>query len=217
MPKPTLVIFAELMYNFTINRKRQVYSMLKDLLKASRSFRGYDMSRIVTREELMELVDHTRYAPSSVNGQPLRYYLVHEKEEVAAVQSLTLWAKALKDITLPHEGKYPTAFIVICQDTDRSPNMARFTRDVGIVAQTILLAAAERGLGGCMIGSFNPDKVAATLNLTENLKPMLVVAIGKPDETVVLTDVGEDGSVKYYRDENDVHYVPKRSLEDILI
>ncbi|MCQ2442054.1 MAG: nitroreductase family protein [Oscillospiraceae bacterium] len=191
--------------------------MLKDLLKASRSYRGYDMSRKVTREELMELVDHVRYAPSTVNGQPLRYYLVHEEAEVAAIQSLTLWAKALKDITLPHEGKYPTAFIIICQDTERGPNLNRYIRDVGIAAQTILLAAAERELGGCMIGSFNPDKVKETLNLADHLRPMLVLAIGKPDETIVLTEVGEDGSTKYWRDENDVHYVPKRSLEDILI
>lgn len=191
--------------------------MLKDLMKASRSYRGYDMSRIVTREELMELVDHVRYAPSTVNGQPLRYYLVHEKEEVAAIQGLTLWAKALKDITLPHEGKYPTAFVIICQDTERGPNLNRYLRDVGIVAQTILLAATEKGLGGCMIGSFNPDKVSEALHLPEHLRPMLVVAIGKPDETVILTEVGEDGSVKYWRDENDIHYVPKRSLADILI
>lgn len=191
--------------------------MLKDLLKASRSYRGFDMSRKVTAEELAELVDHARYAPSTVNGQPLRYRLVHEEQEVAAVQSLTLWAKALKDITLPHQGKYPTAFIVICQDTDRGPNLTHYVRDVGIVAQTILLAAAEKGLGGCMIGSFNPDKVSETLRLSENLRPMLVLAIGKPDETVVLTEVGEDGSTRYWRDENDVHYVPKRSLKDILI
>lgn len=191
--------------------------MLKDLLKASRSYRGFDMNRKVTAEELMELVDHARYAPSSVNGQPLRYRLVHEEQEVSAVQSLTLWAKALKDITLPHPGKYPTSFIVICQDTDRDPNLTRYIRDVGIVAQTILLAAAEKGLGGCMIGSFNPDKVSETLHLSENLHPMLVLAIGKPDETIVLTEVGEDGSTRYWRDENDVHYVPKRSLKDILI
>lgn len=191
--------------------------MLKELLKASRSYRGYDMSRKVTREELMDMVDCARYAPSSVNAQPLRYRLVFEEAEVAAVQAQTLWAKALKDMTLPHEGKYPTAFIVICHDTDRSANLNRHTRDVGIVAQTILLAAAEKGLGGCMIGSFKAENVREALNLSDNLRPMLVVAIGKPDETIVLTDVGEDGSVQYYRDENDVHYVPKRSLEDVLV
>ena len=191
--------------------------MLIDLLKQCRSYRGYDMSRKVTRRELEELVSCTRYCASSLNDQPLRYYLASEPEQTAAIQPLTGWAKALKDVTLPHEGKYPTAFIVICFDAERGANVNTYIRDVGIAAQTILLAAAEKGLGGCMIGSFSAEKMKEALHLSDNLRPMLVVAIGKPDETVVLTDIGEDGSHKYYRDADDVHYVPKRSLEDLLI
>ena len=75
----------------------------------------------------------------------------------------------------------------------------------------------EQGLGGCMIGNFNGNEVKAELGLPEYLVPMLLVAFGKPDETVVLTEVGEGGSTKYYRDEQDVHYVPKRRLEDIVL
>ena len=110
----------------------------------------------------------------------------------------------------------PTAFIVICQDKNLASNIASFQRDVGIVAQTILLAATEDGLGGCMIGSFSLAELKKTLNLPENLEPVLVVALGKPAEKIVLTDVKEDGEIGYYRDENDVHYVPKRALKDIL-
>ena len=87
---------------------------------------------------------------------------------------------------------------------------------MGITAQTILLAAAEKGLGGCMIGNFSPEKLSAALSLPESLIPMLVVALGKPDETVIITEV-TDGNTKYYRDDNDVHYVPKRKLEDIVL
>ncbi len=110
----------------------------------------------------------------------------------------------------------PTAFIVICQDKNLAPNIASFQRDVGIVAQTILLAATEDGLGGCMIGSFSLAELKKILELPENLEPVLVVALGKPAEKIVLTDVKEDGEIGYYRDENDVHYVPKRALKDIL-
>lgn len=191
--------------------------MLKDLLLACRSYRGYDESRRISKEELMELVDLTRYSAASMNIQPLKYRLIWEKEEVDRMQPLTIWARQMPQMKLPHEGKCPTAFIVICQDTSIDPGMGKFQRDVGIVAQTILLGATEKGLGGCMIGSFSAGKVAEAFQLPEHIKPMLVVAIGKPDETVVLTDLPEDGNFKYYRDENDVHYVPKRSLEEIVL
>ena len=128
--------------------------MLKDLVKANRSYRGYDESRCVTKEELMEMADCARLAASSVNRQPLQYYLAWEKDEVDKIQALTKWAKGLPELTLPHSHMCPTAFIVICQNTKRGESLARFQRDVGIAAQTILLAATEMGLGGCMIGNF---------------------------------------------------------------
>ena len=109
--------------------------MLKDLVKANRSYRGYDESRRVTKEELMEMADCARLAASSVNQQPLQYYLAWEKDEVDKIQSLTKWAKALPELTLPHPHMCPTAFIVICQNTKRGESLARFQRDVGIVAQ----------------------------------------------------------------------------------
>ncbi len=190
--------------------------MILELAKKSRSYRGYDESRRVTREELVHFVDCARFAPSSVNGQPFKYYLAYEKEDVDRIQPLTGWARALPQMKLPHPGKCPTAFIVICQNTDWDADLKRYFKDVGIVAQTMLLAAAERDLGGIMIGNFSPDRVKETLSLPENLVPMLIVAFGKPDEKIVLTEIENGESIKYYRDENDVHYVPKRKLEDII-
>lgn len=189
----------------------------KDLVLKNRSYRGFDRSRKVTREELLEMVDCARLTASSVNQQPLKYYLAYDEETVAKIQAETYWARALPDMHLPHKGKEPTAFIVICQDTDLAPSTVRFQKDDGIVAQTILLAATDMGLGGCMIGNFNSGKVQKTLGLAENLEPVLIVAIGKPDETVKLVDVEPDGSTDYYRDADDVHYVPKRKLKDIVI
>lgn len=191
--------------------------MLKDIAKKSRSYRGYDESRKLTREELLEFVDCARYAPSSVNGQPFRYLLAYEKDLVDTIQPLTGWARALPDMKLPHPGKCPTAFVVVLQDTDWGPDLKRYLKDVGIVAQTMLLAAAEVGLGGCMIGNFSAEKVSEALKLPENLVPMLIVAFGKPDEEIVLTEIETGESIKYYRDENDVHYVPKRKLQDIVL
>ena len=191
--------------------------MLKELLQKSRSFRAYDRSRSISREELLELVDDTRYAPSSGNMQPLCYYLAYTQEQMDKILPLLRWAALLPERHLPDPGKEPTAVIVICCCTSRVHDPHFAIRDVGAVAQTILLAAAEKGLGGIMIGNYDAKKLSEALQLPEDQVPQLVVALGKPDETIILEDVEDGESLKYYRDENDVHHVPKRKLEDIII
>lgn len=191
--------------------------MLKDLVVANRSYRGYDSTYKFTAQQLTEYVDMTRYTASSVNAQPLKYHIAYEDDEVALIQSMTKWARALPDMTLPHEGMCPTAFIVVCQDLTISDNLARYQKDIGIVAQTILLAAAEQGLGGCMIGNFVPDEVREKLDFGDTLQPMLIIALGKPAEKIVITEIDNGDSIKYYRDAEDTHYVPKRKLKDIMV
>ena len=191
--------------------------MLKDLVLKNRSYRGFDESVRISRETLEGFVDCARLCPSSVNKQPLKYFLAWEPDEVEKVQGLTKWARALPDMVLPHPGKRPTGFVVICQDKRIDENLNRYQKDVGIVAQTMLLAAVEQGLGGCMIGNFQAGEVMEVLGLPEEIRPLLIVAFGKPAEEIRLVDVPEDGNTNYYRDENDVHYVPKRSLEEELL
>ena len=188
--------------------------MLKDLILRNRSYRSFDKSIVPTQEELLSFIDCARLTPSGMNKQPLKYKVFHTADECEAILPLTRWAAALKDITLPPKGHEPTAYILICADTSVLAGAER-TKDIGIAAQTILLAATEAGFGGCMIGSFDADGVRAVAALPEHLTPLLIVALGKPDEEIVLTACS-DGNVAYYR-EGGVHYVPKRSLEDILI
>lgn len=191
--------------------------MFKDLVKLNRSYRGYDETYVMTKEVLLDLVDCARLSPSSVNAQPFKYFLAFEKETVRKIQSLTKWARALPDLELPHKGMCPTGFIVICQDLNIGESLARYQKDVGIVAQTILLAATEKELGGCMIGNFGAEPVKEALELDEHLMPVLIIALGKPNEQIVLKDIETGEDTAYYRDENDVHYVPKRKLSDIII
>ena len=129
--------------------------------------------------------------------------------ECADLLALTKWAGALKDRHFPPDGPEPAAYIVICAQEDI------FMRDVGIAAQTILLSATEMGLGGCMIGSYDAEKVSELLGIPSEWKPRLVLALGKPDETVLLEDA--EDSLTYYRDENDVHHVPKLKTKDLLL
>ena len=191
--------------------------MLKDLILKNRSYRGFNENRAITRQELTDMVDCARLTASFVNAQPLKYYIAWEKEEVSKIQALTKWARGLPELQLPHPGMCPTGFIVILQDTAISDSLARFQKDCGIVAQTILLRATEMGLGGCMIGNFGAGSVKEALNLPEHLAPLLIVAIGEPAETVVIREIESGESTGYYRNEQDVHYVPKRKLDDILI
>ena len=98
-----------------------------------------------------------------------------------------------------------------------SENLQQYRTDLGIVAQTMCLGATAKGLGCCMIGNFNGKTLQAALGLSEQFFPLLVIGIGKPDEEIVIKEIDKGESVKYYRDENDVHYVPKRKLKDILL
>lgn len=189
--------------------------MLKELVKKSRSRRSFSSEASLTRRMLMELCDVARYTPAAMNLQPLKYRLVTDEAEVAHMTDITRWAASLTE-KLPPEGHGPSAFIVICHDMEITPRKPIFMIDVGIVAQTMMLAAAERGIGGCILGSATEEAITQALELPETLAPVLVLGLGVPTETVVLTEA-ENGAVRYYRDEQGVHYVPKRPLSEIII
>ena len=189
--------------------------MLKDLVEKSRSVRSFKAGERLSAETLRELVELARVCPAAMNLQPLKYRLVFEEDECAALLAETRWAASLS-VKLPPEGHGPGGFIVICHDTAITPQKPLFTIDVGIVAQTMMLGACERGLGGCIIGSAAGDRVASLLGLPDHLVPVLILGLGVPDERVVLTEA-ENGAVKYYRDEENVHYVPKRPLDELII
>lgn len=191
--------------------------MFSDLVKFNRSYRGFDESYTFTEADLKEYVELARNTASGANRQPLKYRIAWKKDDVEFILSMTKWAAALPQLKLPADGKHPTAFIVMLQDTAIAKAVGSCGADVGIAAQTILLGAAEKGLGGCMIANFNPAEVKSALKFADHLEPVLIIALGKPAEEIKLVEVGADGSTRYYRDENGTHYVPKRSLEDILV
>ena len=144
--------------------------MVKELVLNNRSCRGYDQKYHFTRKEMEEYIDCARLCPSSGNVQPLKYYIAYEETYVTEIQKLTHWAGSLPKEELPHKGKEPTGFVVICQDMSVNSNLNRFQKDVGIVAQTMLLLATEQGLGGCMIGDFQDEKLKNTIINTQDFR-----------------------------------------------
>ena len=188
--------------------------MIEDLIRRNRSFRRFHQNRPVSGETLLRLVDLARLSASAANLQPLKYLLSHDPEKNARIFSCLAWAGYLKDWPGPQDGERPAAYIIILGDKEITAN---FGCDHGIAAQSILLGAREQGLGGCMLGSIQRDQLRTLLNLPEKFEILLVIALGEPKEEVVLTEVGPDGSIKYWRDDQGVHYVPKRPLEEIII
>lgn len=189
--------------------------MLNELLRKNRSYRSFDESVKISEDTLRGFIDNARIASATMNLQPLKYRIVTKADEVGTVLSHTRWAAAL-DIKLPPKGHAPTAFIIICHDTDIISSKPIFLKDVGICAEIIMLSATEAGYGGCIIGSADMSEISELLGLPASLEPHLVLALGKPDETVILEDA-EDGNVKYYRDADGVHHAPKRTLEKIIV
>ncbi len=189
--------------------------MLNDLLRKTRSCRSFDPKVEVSEELLLEFIDNARIAAATMNLQPLKYRLISTADEMAKLLPLTRWATVL-GIKLPPEGHEPKAAIIVCHDTNVTPFNPIFLKDVGICSEVIMLSAAERGIGGCIIGSADAKKLSEIFSLADNLLPQLVLTFGAPDETVVIEDA-VDGDVRYYRDENNVHHSPKRKLSDIVI
>jgi nitroreductase len=187
---------------------------LKDLVLRNRSYRRFDGATPVSLDTLRELVDLARQAASGSNIQPLKYVLSADPATNARVFPHTRWAGYLKDWAGPAEGEQPAAYVVILGDTELRKE---FDTDLGIAAQSIMLGATERGLGGCMIASIDREQLRVVLEIPERYKILLVLALGKPKEKVVIDPVGPDGDIKYWRDDKGTHHVPKRSLEEIIV
>jgi nitroreductase len=188
--------------------------MITELVKENRSCRRFHEDHAVEPETLKAFVNLARMSASGANLQPLKYILSCDPRKNAEIFSCLAWAGYLKDWPGPREGERPAAYIVVLGDTSISESAGC---DHGIAAQTILLGAREKGLGGCMLGSIDRDALRDSLNIPAQLKILLVLAIGKPREQVVLETVGSDNSIRYWRDNEGVHHVPKRKLEDIIV
>ncbi|MCR5455358.1 MAG: nitroreductase family protein [Bacteroidales bacterium] len=191
---------------------KKVGCSLDSLLLKNRSCRGYNHSVVVKEDVLRKIVSVNTKIPSARNQQALRFRIVTAEEEVAAVNQNIKLGGALPELHLPLPGTEPLTFIIVCSAIE--PERYVYI-DLGISLQSMLLKAVEIGLNGIIICAFNAKAIAEALHLDQT--PLAVLAIGKSAEKFRLVDMPADGSVKYYRDEEGVHCIPKRKLEDILI
>lgn len=188
--------------------------MLKNLITNSRSYRRFHQEQSVELQTLHELVELARLSPTGANLQSLKYVLSCDPQQNEVIFKHLAWAGYYKEWSGPEEGERPAAYIIILGDTSISKS---FGCDHGIAAQSMMLGAAEKGLGGCLIGSVQRQELSNALNIPARYEILLVLALGKPKEQVVIENLESDGSVKYWRDEAQVHHVPKRALDDLIV
>ena len=189
---------------------RRNHLSLDTLLRRNRSYRGF--SGVVSEAQLRELVGVVPLVASGMNRQPLRFRLVCGAD-TTLVHPLVKLGAALPQEHLPHPGMEPSAYIVVCNAVpeDRVVDM-----DLGIAAQSMLLKAVEMGLGGIFILNFQREALREALGLGLGLEPLAVIGLGKPAETVFLVPGASPDALAYYRKDG-VHYVPKLSVDQLII
>ena len=187
--------------------------MYKELVKKNRSYRKFYEDYIIDSQILLDLIELAHNTPSAANKQPLKYILSNSEDRNAKIFETLAWAGYLKDWQGPEAGERPPAYIVVLGDTEIAKD---FSVDPGIAMQTILLGAVEKGLGGCMFGSIKRSTLAENLEVPERYQILYVIALGKPNEKVVIDDIKDD-DVKYWRDESLTHHVPKRTVDDLIL
>ncbi len=190
---------------------------LNELVKATRTFRRFRQNQPISETILKELVDLARLGGSARNSQPWQYAFVTDPDDCAKIFPFLGWAGYLSDWKGPEPGEQPAAYIICLLNRTwlkGSDKEAQF--DLGIASQNLLLGAMKRGIGACRIGAFNP-KIADILNPGDGIEVSLVIALGYPAEEVVIESCESEGGIKYWRDTDNIHHVPKRKLEDILV
>lgn len=186
--------------------------MLRDLVIKNRSYRRFYEEKRIEEEQLLSLIDIARLTASSANMQPIRYIFSNEIERNEVIFKCLGWAGYLENWNGPAKGERPSAYIIML-----TPNGMSSSHEEGIVGQTILLAATELGIGGCFLANIDRKMMRESLGIDKKFDIKLVIALGYPKENVVIEEISEMDDIKYYRDENKKHHVPKIRLSDLII
>ena len=185
-------------------------TIVYEAILSRRTIRRFDQKSIQL-ELLKKFVNAARLAPSAANLQPLEYFIVTEKELCSKIFETLGWAGYIKPKWTPDVDERPVAYIIVLvNDKDNK----WYQRDAGFATENIVLAAEGEGIGSCILCNVNRDKVREILEIPDELEVDSVVALGYKSEKSVVEDY--KGSIKYWRDENQVLHVPKRGLEEII-
>lgn len=185
---------------------------LDTLLRKNRSHRAFDTSYTVAKRQLEAIVSVNDKLPSGRNAQTLRFRLLDAPGGGEDFCRFLHLGGYLPELHLPVPGTEPKAFIVVCSTESESPIV---NIDLGISLQSMALKAVEIGLNALIVKAFNRQEIKEALGLP--LDPLAVLAIGKGTERIVLDEVHTGSDLRYYRDADGTHHVPKIAVPDLLI
>lgn len=197
--------------------EQEEHLMIEELVAKNRSYRRFCEDDRIDMAVLKELIGFSQKSASARNIQPLKYVISNNRETNALIYPHLFWAGYISDWDGPESGERPAAYIIVLHDTVRKTTAELLWCDLGLACQNILLGAVEKGYGGCLIGSFRKKEIVSALGFSKRYTPLLVIALGRPAETVKLEEVDIDGDIRYYRDGNGVHHVPKRKVRDLIL
>lgn len=182
---------------------------IEQAIRQRRTIRRFQ-NKPVDRQQMLQLADLSRLYASGANLQPIRYVGVTDSALLDEIFVTLRWAAYLPEFTI-RENQRPMAYMVLTCEEGKKKS-CQF--DLGAAATTLMLAAEGMGLATCCLASFNGPAITKLLSLPENVVPLLVIALGYPDQKSQSVPLKDD--VKYYENEEGVLCVPKRNLEDIL-
>ncbi len=162
----------------------------------------------IPKRILKKLINAARLAPSARNLQPLEYLVVDDENLCDKIfENVHFGGKIEK---LRKKENRPVAYILVLVNKKIKEN--NFEHDVGLAVENIVLTAWEEGIGCCIMGAIEREKISQIFNLPSHYYLDLVIALGYPAEKPVV----EEGRGEYWRNEKGTLHVPKRSLKEIL-
>ncbi|MFR9277325.1 nitroreductase family protein [Peptoniphilus senegalensis] len=188
---------------------------LENLLEWRRTYRKFDENKLISKEDIEDILNSIKFASCANNRQYLRFISVENKAKVLEIFENTKWAASLpNNIGRPKEGERPVYFIAILSDEEKK---LRFNGiDEGLVISNLTLLAAEKGIGSCIIGSVNDKKMREILNYENNYSCDLVVAFGYPKVKSTIKEINAGEDQAYYLDEDGNYIVPKYKIKDLV-
>lgn len=187
--------------------------MLLDLVKKNRSTRRFDESFAIDYDTVYSWLEVLPFVASQRNMQMLKYIIVADADICNEITAISKWAGYIDGWDRPPKGERPRAYLIQLLDTTLLDNAAF---DEGMQLQSIRLMAIEQAISSCVIMAFDSKALRQILNIDERYKINAIVAFGKSAETCIIEDI-KDNNVRYYRDENGIHHIPKRQLSELII
>lgn len=188
---------------------------LEKILEWRRSYRKFDEDKEISKEDINGILSSIKFASCANNRQFLRFISVESKEKVLEIFENTKWAASLPNgVGRPKEGERPVYFIAILSDKERKLKFDGV--DQGLVISNLTLAAAERGIGSCIIGSVTDDKMREILSYDERYTCNILLAFGYPKIKSSIKEIVLEEDQSYYLDDDGNYVVPKYKIDEIV-